>query len=338
MPDALTLPGASAVVRFETREEWLAARLGGLGGSDVPRILKLSPHGGPWSVWAERKVAGYSGGPSTAVTERGNREEPRVLADYCTATLDTAVGPLGTLIVRGDAPLQVSPDAFLHNGREWGVAEVKTDVTPFRWGPRGRVIAGWTPEAATEIREDYAAQCYAILAATGLPWCRLIVRRSLDDLRWYTLVADPKTQRGIIDECRRWWQRHIVDGVRPPLDSSEDCARALAAIYPPPEAKKRRPATAEEVAMAKEHAQLAARVARDQEVMKLIEAELAARIGDDYGVEWGPPQRRSRVNFQATGGARGVDMTALRRDHPEIVRKYATKGAAGRRIATYIKD
>lgn len=36
------------------RDEWLAARRKGLGGSDAAAVAGLSPYAGPWSVWADK--------------------------------------------------------------------------------------------------------------------------------------------------------------------------------------------------------------------------------------------------------------------------------------------
>ena len=37
-----------------TRDDWLAWRRGGIGGSDIAAILSLSPWQSPWSLWADK--------------------------------------------------------------------------------------------------------------------------------------------------------------------------------------------------------------------------------------------------------------------------------------------
>lgn len=40
---------------YASREEWLQARTGGIGGSDAPAILKKTTWASPYSVWAEKR-------------------------------------------------------------------------------------------------------------------------------------------------------------------------------------------------------------------------------------------------------------------------------------------
>lgn len=226
------LPAATAVRRYRTRVAWEEARQPVLGASDVPKLLGLSPHGGPWKVWGRKR--GLVRRRQTTVTRRGHREEGRILEDYADATGRTVYGPLGELHVVGPEPLVVSPDAFELEGpgRLVGL-EVKTDRSRARWGASGAVIERWTPAAARIVREDYAAQVYALLIATGLPAWRLVVRRSMDDLRWFTILRDDDIQGRILDSVRSWWQTHIVEERPPATDDSAACAEALRRIYGP---------------------------------------------------------------------------------------------------------
>lgn len=226
----LILPEARSVTRYDTREEWLAHR-GTIGASDAPKVLGLSPFGGPWSVYEER-VLGVER-RQTDVQARGQKWERRVMEDYVEATGHRVHGPLGWTVVRGEPWwLGVSLDGFAFD-QEWGTAEVKTDRSGFRWGKSGQVIESWSDAAAREIREDNAVQCYLGLAATGLPWCRLLVLLSLDDLRWYTLVRDPALERSILPILSEWCDTHVSARIPPDVDDSEACARAMARMFPP---------------------------------------------------------------------------------------------------------
>lgn len=229
--EGLTLPNATKVLRYRTVQPWEAARIHYLGASEVAKVLGLSPYGGQWSVIA-RKL-GYDP-PRTSAQARGHKWERRILEDYAEATGHRVVGPLGPLSIRNEGPIAVTLDSFvLDPNAGWGIGEAKTDADyRYRYGASGTVIESWTPEAAEVIREDYAAQIYAQLAVTGLPWAALIVRRSLDDFRWFYLMADPVIQRIIVDTCTEWWQRIMVQGHRPEVDDTKGCTQAMDRIFP----------------------------------------------------------------------------------------------------------
>lgn len=311
---SIPLPGATrAPVRYAARDAWLQARRSGLGASEVAAVVGASADKSEWDVLEAKTVEPETRRRSIPMSvlarmERGNREEPRILEDYAYETGDLAV-QVGLTIVPGAAPLAVTPDAFIfdHALAQWGGGEVKTDVSPFRWGASGVVFERFDPAMFESVREDYVAQCYACLAATGLPWWRLIVRRSLDDLRWYTIVADEAFQAGLVAECQEWWQRHIVDDEPLAPDASDACARCLARMFPN-EVKRVRAATAEERAMAEELDAVRARLREDDRRRRELSNALVASMGEFARVTW--PGEKGRENYARTqdtaGDARAV--------------------------------
>lgn len=264
---------------YPDRATWLDARRAGLGASDVPKVLGLSPYGGPWSVWASKKLATWST-PDNAAMRRGRGLEAGVL-DWWVQELhangtQVSAAPTALTHVMGPAPLLVTPDAevFGLRGQKHAGAEVKTDTTRFRWGPTGTTIHRWTREAAELVREDYAAQCYACIAATGAPFWVLIVATSLSDLRWYVLLSDKRIEDAIVQRCQRWWATHIEGGTPPDVDDTDACRRAMAAMFPPRERKRERPATPDEVWLAQCHQQ----ATRQRQVAETTRNHAAARL------------------------------------------------------------
>jgi predicted phage-related endonuclease len=227
----LILPEASRLVRYRFRLSWLHARPSFLGASEAAKLLHLSAWGADWSVYMAKHFPRFDDKPTRAQA-RGHREEPRILEDHASATGNRVLGPLGLLVVYGKEPwMACTPDAFERCWDSWGVAEAKTDTTPFRWG-KSTIIEEWSEEASSIVREDYACQVYYQLACTGLEWGNLIVKRHLDDQRCYTLVRDPKLEAHMLGRIGAWWQKHIVEGEQPLLDDSDACAAALARLYP----------------------------------------------------------------------------------------------------------
>ena len=73
-------PNASA---YSTRAEWLQGRRAGIGGSDVPAILGISPYRGntPLSVWASKLGLGDDRDESTYSQRRGSHMESFIAAE-----------------------------------------------------------------------------------------------------------------------------------------------------------------------------------------------------------------------------------------------------------------
>lgn len=336
--DGLVLPAAQRVLRFASREAWLAFRRQGIGGSDVARLVGASPDGSEWSVWATRRGRGLGPTPGwlQALYDRGNREEPRVLEDLASETGARVVGPLGPLVVVGPRPIQVTPDAFVRwTDGEWGGGEAKTDgesgwYRRSAWGPSGETIERWTPAAGRIVREDYAAQCYAGLLATGLPWWILVVRLSMDDLRWYRIMRDERLQAAMLARCATWWQMHIVEGVEPEIDESRVCFEAMRRLYPQ-ETRALREATDDEAETAAEWSDTgheASVVARSERV---LQSHLLRAIGTDRGLKV-PGGRLLAVE---TGGGTRLDVARLRKERPEIYREYLTTTERVRTLRFY---
>lgn len=233
----LILPDAVSVTRTGMSAIWRQARLQCIGASDVPRVLGLSPYGGPWSVFASKVLP--EARRETAQQRRGHRWEARVLEDHHDLTGLPHVGPLGHMCIGGPVSwLTVTPDAFVLNRPTWEVGEAKTDTSEigrWAWGESGQSFETWE-QARGQVREDYAAQLYAQLWATGLEWGRLIVMRSLDDLRWFRLRRDPTIIEWMRPRLEAFWQileaRRGGADVYPEIDEDLACATALARLLP----------------------------------------------------------------------------------------------------------
>lgn len=329
------LPAARRVRVFGDRDAWVEGRRAGLGSSDVAAILGVSPYRSPWDVYIERGLGRepVADARRERYFARGHREEPRILEDYAEET-GASVLPLRQVIVEGPAPIAVSPDSFIAVDSAWGVGEAKTDRT-FAWGPSGVVIERWTAAARELVREDHAAQVYSQLIATGLPFGVLAVRRDMDDLRHYTLLADERLQGRMAERLAEWWDRHVVRREPPDNDGSEACARAKERMFARGAREKRtRPAKAHEVEIARELVRTKVEVQRLQDRERKLRADLADAIGEGYGIAWDWRGGEARALYVDVAG-RGVDLDKLRRDFPEAYAAVARPGQPSRQIRLY---
>lgn len=333
------LPAARRVHSFADRDTWIKGRRIGLGSSDVAAILGVSPYRSGWDIYLERVLDRRP--PPDARREkyyaRGHREEPRILEDYADE-VGAAVMPLQRVIVEGPAPLAVSPDSFVALDGEWGLGECKTDRT-FAWGPSGTVIERWSPAARELVREDHAAQVYSQLIATGLPFGVLAVRRDMDDLRHFVMIADERLQTRMLERLSAWWQRHVVEGIAPENDGSEACAKAKERLYQGgAREKKTRPATPAEVAMARELVAAKVEKQRHEDRERRLRSDLADAIGDGYGIAWDGPGGVSKALYIDVAGRELVDADKLRREHPDVFTAVVKHTEPRREVRLYIQE
>ncbi len=103
------------IVNFaQGSQEWLDWRNGGIGGSDLPVIMCVSPYSKPEKLWDEKKT-GFSGFAGNWATDRGQRLEPeaRRLAEIALKGIGCDVQLFPLCFQDEDAPWKrVSMDGF----------------------------------------------------------------------------------------------------------------------------------------------------------------------------------------------------------------------------------
>jgi putative phage-type endonuclease len=212
-----------------TRDEWLAARRTGIGGSDIAAILGLSPWRTPLDVYRE-KIDGDQQ-PETEAMRWGRLLEDVIAREYA-ARAGVRIQRINTLIRARD--------------REWAIATLDRVVLPARGrarvcggelrgadgvlecklvGPSGASMwgRGDDPDA---VPLHCAAQCMWYLGITGLPWCdvaaligglRLIVRR---------IERDEETIAAMFARAETFWRDHVLARVPPPPSNAREAESA----------------------------------------------------------------------------------------------------------------
>lgn len=332
---------------FATRTEWLAAKKAPatISASEAAAALGVHPHQGPWSLWRAKRGEG-SEPEDAAVTTRGNRWEPAVLAEYEDAAGVRVVKP-GALVGRPDHLvilasrehpwLRESPDAFAidPHGLALGHVEAKTAMHRDAWSPeRGVVIERWAEGAEALVPPHYAVQGYVQLAVSGLPWndlCALVLDGGWLAVRWVRLLRDEETQGQLVEALAAWRARHLVGGEAPDVDGSRACNRFLARVF---QARPARVATADEAAKIRELARLRAEMKAAEARVDALSNELTAAaegarllLSDAKGAPYGQPQRLA--------GRTTVDAERLRTEFPEAYAACQRTGEASIAFRTY---
>jgi putative phage-type endonuclease len=147
-------------IAVETEEDWLRARRTGVGSSDAPMILGVSPYGGAVEVFAD-KIGQTPARPPSEAMRIGRLLEPVIALLYAEKYPDRKVGnPEGGLFrSRQYPPLLATPDRWCYDPeRGAGLLEIKT-VGEWRQGE-------WDDEPPLAVLIQVAAQ----MAVLGAAW------------------------------------------------------------------------------------------------------------------------------------------------------------------------
>ncbi len=217
----------TAAETLDTRAEWKARRRQGLGASDLPAILGLSPWASPFSVWADKSGLLPDEDDESDFMEFGRWAE-LMIGPWFTDRTGLMVAGEQMECTHPDEPWMrctldglVFPDrkplaAELAMADALGPLQIKTTA----FGPR------WE-----EIPAHIQAQEQWELHVTGMDrvWIAALHGRRLEI---YELERDQADIDLMVERARTFWHDHVLAGEPPEVDGSDATARALAAIYP----------------------------------------------------------------------------------------------------------
>lgn len=283
----------------EHREEWVASRCAGLGGSDMAAVVGEHPNKAPIDVFLE-KTTGVSTFMGNERTDMGNVLEPIVLQLF-------AAG--GTRWPRAGGPYVVAkPPSVYHRDRPWqrGSADafvfyeeainISQDVDLIRTKPHaiGEVKThSWfgsrgynlddTGNPLISVPPDKRIQCawYMGLYDVDLTYLMCLVDTHLR--RTFVIHRDREIEAMLLETGHAFWHDHVMTGIPPAPDGTDSYRQYLGAKF--------KTNTAELVASTTEvekAAQALLAVKREQKSLEkareLAEQTIKRHIGDAAGV------------------------------------------------------
>ena len=202
--------------RGMTREEWLAERRKGIGGSDAAAVIGLSPYATPYTVWAD-KTGRLPEQPDNEAMRLGRDLEDYVARRWCEAT--------GKRVKRSNA--------IYRNGHySFALANVDRLVVGERAGLECKTTSCRDVKRFrdAEFPEQYYAQCVHYLAVTGLDRWYLAVLQFGKGFHTFCLERDEAEIKALMDAEGRFWE-HVVRDDPPAPDGAEATGDALTTIY-----------------------------------------------------------------------------------------------------------
>lgn len=302
--------------------EQLRMRLSGIGASELGAVLGLDPYRTDYAVWLS-KTGQAEDTPSSIAARRGQCLEPLVAEFYAEHQaeqgLSVTVTHHGRTLRHPEQVCILATPDYLVAGDVEGLLEIKTRTF--------RSKTGFGDAGSDEVPDTVQLQVQQQLLVTGESRCEVAVLID-DELKLYTVLANPDLQALILERVPAWWQRHIVEGIAPDVDGSEAAARHLRAtlrqIRPEP-----RTGTDAEEALMRDLTDINARL-RDLEGKKsLVTQQLMLATGEDAGIltpagkfAWTATRGRTTTKWETVARAAGAT--------PDLIAAHTTTGAPTR--------
>lgn len=290
-----------------SREDWLAFRKVGLGGSDAAAAFGLDPYRSEFTLWLE-KTGRWNEDDAGEAAEWGNRLEPYVMRRYADAHPEVAVIPAPGMLRSKSHPVMLANlDRFaVTQAGEVEVLEAKA--------PGLRQAKHWPED---ELPDHYVVQVMHYLAVTGAPRARVAALIGGQTYIERTVERDDELIAVMQQRLTAWWQRHVIEDVPPDVDGTGRTAAILGRLYEvDPESVADLPVEADDILLAL--ADVKAQAASLDDERGLLENRLKELMGP---CELGLRNGRQVVTYKQNGT---FAPTRFEKDHPDLARRYAT--------------
>jgi putative phage-type endonuclease len=296
-----------------THEEWLAWRRRGVGGSDAPVIMGLSPYRGWLGLYVEKLDRGLDPQEPHESAYWGQQLEEMVAREFEKRS-GLRVSEPPSLVQHPDLPWMIgTPDRFVHDPRTGeliGILEVKT-------------AAARRSDEWEEAPAEYArCQLMHYLAVTGLPRGWIAVLLGGQRYLHYELERDDAYIADLIERERAFW-RHIETDTPPDPDGRDSTTAIINTRFSRALAGSSVELSGDALSAALQLRELSRAVATaDDEVDRLKNVVRLALAENEVGTVGGEPVVSWMPVARTT-----VDLKRLRRDHPDLVREYERQSA-----------
>jgi putative phage-type endonuclease len=183
------------------RNEWLAYRKRGIGASDAPTIMGVSPWSTPYALWCEKTSTEPPVDNGNWATARGNTLEPIARARY---ELESGLEFPATLAVHKDVPyFMASLDGY--NAEHNLILEIKCPGA----ADHATAVSGAVPE-------KYFPQLQHQLMVTGAKACHYVSYDGYESLAVVVVAPDYNYIEILMREEHAFWKL-VTDKIPPEL-------------------------------------------------------------------------------------------------------------------------
>jgi putative phage-type endonuclease len=247
--------------------EQMEFRRTGIGASESPCLIGVSPFGSPISVWAEKM--GLSIDEPTMAMNVGNFLEDGLARLYAHETKRT-VAHFGSIRHPKYPWMICTPDLCVFGERR--IAQIK-------------MVGMWMVHHWEEGVPDYVeVQVQHEMEVTDADVCDVVALLGGTDFRIIPIERDRSMGADLVEVCGDFYKRHVLTGEMPEVDGSEAATLALRERF-----RQRRttflPATDEAEAWGRKWLDADERMATGSADRELAAQKLKTLIGENEGIE-----------------------------------------------------
>ena len=297
---------AKKIVNVSTisREEWLAWRRTGIGGSDAAAVIGLNPFRSRIEVYAD-KMGMMPEKEDTESMRLGRDLEDYVAQRFCEET--------GKKVRRNNF-------MWCHDEHRCMIADVDREIIGENAGLECKTTQAWGGKVIMkgEIPLTYYVQCMHYMAVMGYDRVYLAVLIFGKGFFHFTIERDEDEIAALVASEAAFWRDHVEAGISPDPDGSQSAEQAVDAMWG-------NRAQEDELLMfdfSDDMRELCDLAAAEKEIKRqkdAIKQRLQAALGehmvgssDRYVITWRPQERSS------------IDSRRLYRERPDIYREYLT--------------
>ncbi|WP_233866747.1 YqaJ viral recombinase family nuclease [Paraburkholderia adhaesiva] len=198
---------------MNAREEWLAGRRKGLGGSDAAAALGQSRHVTAFQLYQEK--LGLIPDDMVVSPEAAERMEfgqliEQVIADMYAKRYGVKLRRHNKLAQHARFPYMLASYDRTIDGRHEGVECKNVDALSYRFGE-------WGEEHSDQVPQEYLLQCHHYLATSGYDVWHLAACVGGNSLKVYHIERDPEMIDLVEQGEAEFWE-HVERRDPPPLD------------------------------------------------------------------------------------------------------------------------
>ncbi|MPV71440.1 YqaJ viral recombinase family protein [Burkholderia sp. BE17] len=304
-----------------SRDDWLAVRRTGIGGSDAAAAVGLNPYMSPLELWLD-KTGRADGLPrpdpadTTSPTYWGTLLEPIVAAVYTQQT-GNKVRKVNAVLRHPTIPWMLANiDREVIGARDVQILECKTA------GEFGARL--WRDGVPEYVQLQVQHQ----LAVTGKSAAHVAVLICGQALEVHRIERDDTLIGRLIELEARFWQQFVETDTPPPADGSESADRALRHLYPGDGGTID---FTDDRGLSSVFADLVA-VRAEIETRQQLEAQFKQTIQQAMGDAIRAVFETGSVSFKRSKDSSSVDLDRLLADHPSLEQQYAISKPGSRRF------
>lgn len=293
----------------QEREKWLAQRKLGLGGSDIAAIFNKSPWTTPYGLWLDKKGL-VPPKEETPAMMFGSAMEDAIAQMYFNKE-GRRLRKIKESMAHPDprfSHCRATPD-YLDD------ANLDAPILSVKFAPYSR--EKWGEEGSDAIPDYYLLQSIWEMEVCDRENTDVAVSFGKPEAHYYYVARRREFGAYLLKTAEEWWRKHIVEGVEPPVDASQEATDYLTKLYSHPK-KEVKKADAGVGAVMVELASISDSVQLLKKRSDAIKNELRAFMGDfeilegdGYRAVWSMVRGRRTVYYE------GVVEQILEK-HPEL--------------------